>query len=58
MAQHGGAGHKKSYQFQHGRVLENEAEALMNFARRYVAALSHDDHPSLGLKISDYQLLC
>ena len=24
-----------------GRVLENEAEALMNFARRYVAALSH-----------------
>lgn len=25
----------------HPRVLENEAEALMNFARRYVATLRH-----------------
>ena len=37
----------------HPRVLENEAEALMNFARRYVATLRHRLESSL-LSVSRY----
>jgi hypothetical protein len=45
---------KNPYQF--GRVLENEAEALMNFARRYVAALSHRSSKSRESRVENIRL--